>query len=87
MRELDVCGCGCGMLIYKEDCDMKAIIGLMLKGLGPLDEYKTIIGGALVAIDAVLRYFDAGHPALAVIAAIMVGLGLGDKIGKQRAAG
>ncbi len=58
---------------------------MLLKGLGPLGGYKTYIGLALVALDAVLRYMDNSHPALDVIAAVMVGLGLGDKMGKERA--
>ena len=62
------------------------IINMLLKGLGPLSGYKTYIGLVLVVLDVVLRYFDNGHPALDVIASVMVGLGLGDKIGKQRAA-
>ena len=61
------------------------IIGMLLKGLGPLGGYKTYIGLALVVLDVVLRYFDNGHPALDVIASVMVGLGLGDKMGKERA--
>ncbi len=65
---------------------MGTLIKLMVGNLGFLDGYKTYIGMALVALDAVLRFYDAGHPALDVIAAVMVGLGLGDKMGKERAA-
>ena len=61
------------------------LISMMLKGLGPLGGYKTYIGLALVIIAAGLRYFDADHPALDVIAAVMTGLGIGDKMGKERA--
>ena len=61
------------------------VIGWLIKGLGPLGGYKTYIGIALVALDAVLRYMDNSHPALDIIAAVMVGLGLGDKMGKERA--
>ncbi len=61
------------------------IIGMLLKGLGPLGGYKTYIGLGLVILDAALRYFDNSHPALDVVAAVMVGLGLGDKMGKERA--
>ena len=60
------------------------IIGMMLKGLGPLGGYKTYIGLALVVLAAGLRYFDANNPAIDIIAAVMTGLGLGDRIGKQR---
>ncbi len=65
---------------------MNFLISMLLKGLGPLGGMKTYIGFALVALDAVLRYYDNGHPALDVIAAVMTGLGLGDKMGKERAA-
>ena len=61
------------------------IIRMFLKGLGPLGGYKTYIGLALVVLAAGLRYFDADHPALDVIAAVATGLGLGDKMGKERA--
>ena len=64
---------------------MNFIIKMMLKGLGPLDGYKTYIGIALAALAAGLHYYDANHPALDLIAAIVTGLGLGDKIGKERA--
>lgn len=65
---------------------MGTLIKLLLGGLGPLEGYKTYIGMALTAISAALWYMDANHPAIDLIAAIMVGLGLGDKVGKQRAA-
>ena len=61
------------------------IIRMFLKGLGPLGGLKTYIGIALIALEAVLRYMDASHPALPIIAAVMVGLGVGDKMGKERA--
>ena len=61
------------------------VIGLLLKTLGPLGGYKTIIGIALIAAEAALRFWDASHPALAIVAALITGLGLGDKMGKQRA--
>ena len=61
------------------------VIGFLIKSLGPLGGYKTMIGAALLAIDAGLRYYDSGHPALDLIAALIMGLGLGDKMGKQRA--
>ena len=63
---------------------MNIIIGMLLRTLGPLDSYKTIIGIALSAIYAGLYYFDATHPALAILAAVMTGLGVGHKMGKSQ---
>lgn len=61
------------------------IIRAFLKALGPLGGYKTYIGIALTAIYAGLFYYDAHHPALAILASVMTGLGIGDKMGKERA--
>ncbi len=61
------------------------LIGMLLKGLGPLGGYKTYIGIALMALAGGLRVVDANHPALDIIAAVVTGLGLGDKMGKERA--
>jgi hypothetical protein len=64
---------------------MNIIISMMVKSLGGLDGYKTYIGIGLAALAAGLRYWDANHPALDMIAAIVTGLGVGDKMGKERA--
>lgn len=59
------------------------VIALLLRGLGPLNEYKLIVGAVLAALAAGLEYYDASHPAVAILAAVMSGLGVGHKMGKH----
>ena len=62
---------------------MNILISLLLRGLGPINEYKAVLGVALTALYAGLEYFDTSHPALAILAAVMTGLGVGHKMGKH----
>ena len=62
---------------------MQLAIGLLLRGLGPLNEYKLIVGAVLTGLAAGLEYFDASHPAVVILAAVMSGLGIGHKMGKH----
>ena len=63
---------------------------ILLKGLGPLDGWKTWAGIALAILDGIAQFYDVVPAALPtglteVIPSILVGLGLGDKMGKERA--
>ena len=63
---------------------------ILLKGLGPLDGWKTWVGIALAIIDGIAQFYDVVPATLPtglteVIPSILVGLGLGDKMGKERA--
>ena len=46
---------------------MNILVGLLLRGLGPLNEYKTIVGAVLAAIYAGLEFYDMSHPELALL--------------------
>jgi hypothetical protein len=66
------------------------VTNILLRGLGPLNGWKTWAGIALAVIDAIAQYFDVVPAALPtglteVIPTILIGLGLGDKMGKERA--
>ena len=63
---------------------------ILLKGLGPLNGWKTIAGIVLAVVNLAAQYMDVMPAALPtqfgdIIASVMVGLGLGDKMGKERA--
>lgn len=58
-------------------------IGLLLRGFGPINEYKTIIGIVLGALYAGLEWYGIGHEALAILAGVMTALGVGHKMGKH----
>jgi len=63
---------------------------MLLKGLGPLNGWKTIAGLILAVVNLAAQYMDVVPAALPtqfgdIIASVMVGLGLGDKMGKERA--
>ncbi len=62
---------------------MSILISLLLRGMGPLNEYKLGLGVVLSALYAGLEFFDASHPALAILAAVMSGIGVGHKMGKH----
>ena len=64
---------------------------ILLKGLGPLNGWKTIAGVVLGVVNLAAQYMDVVPAALPtqfgdIIASVMIGLGLGDKMGKERAA-
>ena len=66
------------------------ITRILLKGLGPLDGWKTWIGIALAIIDGIAQFYDVVPATLPtglteIIPAVIIGLGLGDKVGKERA--
>ena len=70
---------------------VKMVVGMLLKGLGPLNGWKTIAGVTLAVINLAAQYMDVVPAALPtqfgdIIASVMIGLGLGDKMGKERAA-
>ena len=63
---------------------------MLLKGLGPLNGWKTIAGLILAVVNLAAQYMDIVPAALPtqfgdIIASVMIGLGLGDKMGKERA--
>ena len=63
---------------------------ILLKGLGPLNGWKTIAGIILAVVNLAAQYMDVMPAALPtqvgdILASVMVGLGLGDKMGKERA--
>ncbi len=63
---------------------------ILLRGLGPLNGWKTWAGIALALIDGVAQFFGVVPAALPagiteIIPSILIGLGLGDKMGKERA--
>ncbi len=66
------------------------VTSILLKGLGPINGWKTWAGIALAVIDAVAHYFGVVPAALPtglteIIPTVLIGLGLGDKMGKERA--
>ena len=66
------------------------VIRMLLKGLGPINGWKTWAGIGLAVIDVAARYFDVVPAVLPahlseVIPSVLIGLGLGDKMGKERA--
>ncbi len=66
------------------------VTSMLLKGLGPINGWKTWAGIGLAVIDAAAQYFDVVPAALPtglteVIPSVLIGLGLGDKMGKERA--
>ena len=68
----------------------KMVVGMLLKGLGPLNGWKTIAGLILAVVNLAAQYMDIVPAALPtqfgdIIASVMIGLGLGDKMGKERA--
>ncbi len=67
------------------------IAKVMLRGLDWSNGWKTWAGIALAVIDGIAQYFDVVPAALPtglteIIPSILIGLGLGDKMGKERAA-
>ncbi len=63
---------------------------ILLRGLGPLNGWKTWAGIALALIDAVAHAFGVVPAVLPIglteiVPSILIGLGLGDKMGKERA--
>jgi len=63
---------------------------ILLRGLGPLNGWKTWAGIALALIDGVAHAFGVVPAVLPtglteIIPSILIGLGLGDKMGKERA--
>ena len=66
------------------------VTNILLKGLGPLNGWKTIAGNVLALVNMAAQYMDVVPTALPtqvgdILASVMVGLGLGDKMGKERA--
>ena len=66
------------------------ITKVLLKGLGPLNGWKTIAGVVLGVVNLAAQYMDVVPAAIPtqfgdIIASAMIGLGLGDKMGKERA--
>ncbi len=64
---------------------------ILLRGLGPLNGWKTWAGILLAVIDGVAQFFDVVPVVLPIglselIPTILISLGLGDKMGKLRAA-
>ena len=64
---------------------------VLLKGFGPFNGWKTWAGIVLAVIDAVAQYFGVVPAALPtglteLIPTALISLGLGDKMGKERAA-
>ena len=64
------------------------IISYMLRGLGPLNGWKTWAGIGLAVIDAIAQYFNVVPAALPtglteIIPTILIVLGIGHKMGKH----
>ena len=62
---------------------------ILLRGLGPLNGWKTWAGIMLAVIDGVAQFFGVVPAALPIglselIPTILIGLGMGDKMGKLR---
>jgi hypothetical protein len=70
---------------------MQTLINMMLKVLSPINGWKTWAGIGLAVINLAFQYLDILPAALPpqvgdVVASVMIGLGLGDRMGKERAA-
>ena len=66
------------------------VTSILLKGLGPLNGWKTWAGIILAIIDVIAQYLGVVPAALPtglteVIPTVLIGIGLGDKMGKERA--
>jgi len=66
------------------------ITKILLRGLGPLNGWKTWAGIALAFLDAAAQLLGVVPAVLPtglteIIPSILIGLGLGDKMGKERA--
>lgn len=67
------------------------VTNILLKGLGPLNGWKTWAGIALAVIDGIAQFFGVVPAVLPtglteIIPTILIGIGLGDRMGKARAA-
>ena len=70
----------------------KMVINMLLRGLGPINGWKTVAGIVLAVVNLAAQYMDVVPAVIPahlgeVLSSVMIGLGLGDKMGKERANG